>query len=267
MADDRRDHEASERFQRYLDSLFGGGRPSPDDVADADEAEMARLAAELAAARSRAQGAGDPDPAFIEQLRMRMRAADEGIHAIQEPPPVRSVSPAGVGRLRVSRRAVLQAGLGAAAGLAAGVAGGFALRQSFDEAAPDWTGDTLIGDEGVWVEVAALADLPSGAVAPFTTAAFSGFVINDGGEIRALSSACTHLGCTLHYRPDHRDLRCPCHAASFTLTGWLANSRRRWREIGPYPGDIEAYPIDLPPLARPKVKVEDGVVYVWTARA
>jgi cytochrome b6-f complex iron-sulfur subunit len=269
MADDRerRELEASERFEAYLEALLGGDRPSSEQVADADEAEMARLSAELAAAATAREAGADPDPAFVEQLRIRMRAADQGIAAVSQPPPVRDVAPGGTRTTRLTRRSVLQAGLGAAAGLAAGVAGGFVLRDALDDEAPAWPGADLVGGVGTWVEVARIEQLPDGAVIPFTTQAFSGFVVNDGGEIRALSSACTHLGCTLQYRPDFRDLRCPCHAASFTLTGWLANSRRHWREDGPYPGDAEAYPIDLPPLSRPKVKVDGDLVYVWTVRS
>ena len=56
-------------------------------------------------------------------------------------------------------------------------------------------------------------------------------------------------------------------AASFNLRGWLANGRESWRAEGPYPGDEEAYPVELPPLARPKVKVAEGRVFVWTARS
>ena len=62
-----------------------------------------------------------------------------------------------------------------------------------------------------------------------------------------------------------RDLRCPCHGASFDLAGRLANGRRGWRE-SPYPGDSAAYPLDLPDLARPRVKTEDGRIWVWTAQ-
>jgi Rieske Fe-S protein len=75
------------------------------------------------------------------------------------------------------------------------------------------------------------------------------------------------MGCTLAFRPDWQDLRCPCHGASFDLEGRLANSRSRWREEGAYRGDARAYPIELPDLPRPEVKVEDGTIYVWTAQA
>lgn len=269
MADDeRRAAESADRFDRYLDALLGAGRPSPESVDDLDEAEMARMAAELAAAGSASDGL-DPDPAFLEQLRLRMRRADEGIEAVRTSPPVREQPrPRGRRRWRLTRREVLQAGLGAAAGLAAGAAG-VALTGPRD--APPGPGDgrdaPLVGGDGFWAEVAREADLPAGSALRFSTAAFDGFVVNDAGTIRALSSTCTHMGCTLRFRPDWQDLRCPCHDASFDLAGQLANGPRAWRGSGSYPGDAQAYPIDLPDLARPQVKVEGGRIWVWTAQA
>jgi nitrite reductase/ring-hydroxylating ferredoxin subunit len=267
MADER--DPRAERFERFVDALLGDERPSPDDVADRDEAEMARLAAEMAGTTHAT--ASQPDPAFVEQLRLRMRAADDGVAAVQVPPPVRerdasAVTPAGRRPWRLSRREVLQAGLGAAAGLAAGLIGvSVTANRRADVPALGGDGELVTG-EGFWVEVAQLSDLPPGSAIRFSTAAFEGFVVNDAGEVRALSSVCTHMGCTLHFRPEWQDLRCPCHAASFDLAGRLANGRRAWREA-PYPGDARAYPLELPDLVRPKVKVTDGAVMVWTAQA
>jgi nitrite reductase/ring-hydroxylating ferredoxin subunit len=262
-----RDQDAAERFDGYLDALLGDGRPSPDAVGDRDEAEMARMAAELAASgRPGAESA--PDPAFVEQLRRRMQEADAGIDAIRQPPPVRDQPPAaeGIARWRLSRRQLLQAGFGAAAGMAAGVIG-VSLVGRRDDRSTLGGGDPLVTGDGFWTDVARLEDVPPGSALRFNTAAFDGFVVNDGGTVRALSSVCTHMGCTLHFRPDWQDLRCPCHGASFALDGRLANGRRTWRSEGAYPGDAQAYPIDLPDLVRPEVKVEDGVVWVWTAQA
>jgi nitrite reductase/ring-hydroxylating ferredoxin subunit len=121
--------------------------------------------------------------------------------------------------------------------------------------------------DGVWVAVATLADLPPGSAIRFRTVAFDGYVVNDAGTIRALSSVCTHMGCTLSYRPDWQDLRCPCHGASFNLAGELANGREGWSSGGRYRGDEQAYPIDLPPLVRPQVKISGESVLVWTAKA
>jgi nitrite reductase/ring-hydroxylating ferredoxin subunit len=267
MADDeRRVNDAADRFDGYLEALLGDGRPSPDAVGDRDEAEMARTAAELAAG-GRAADASAPDPAFVEQLRLRMREADAGIAALRVPPPVRGqAQPAGLGRWRLSRRELLRAGVGAASGLAAGLVGASLVG---DTRRPNTLGDgtDLVTGDGFWTEVALVSDVPEGSAHRFQTAAFDGFIVNDGGEIRALSSVCTHMGCTLHFRPDWRDLRCPCHGASFDLAGRLANGRRAWRAEGAYPGDARAYPIELPDLVRPRVKVEDGSVLVWTAQA
>ncbi|MDQ2674583.1 MAG: Rieske (2Fe-2S) protein [Chloroflexota bacterium] len=265
MADDPQRDPAAERFDGYLDALLGEGRPSPDDVANRDEAEMARLAAELAAT---ARGA-DPDPAFIEQLRRRMREADWGIAAVRTPPPVREAAgpqPAGTRPWNLSRRDVLRAGFGAAAGLAAGLVG-VALRQRAEQDPIDSDTAPLVAGEGFWAEVATVNDVPVGSAMRFSTPAFDGFIVNDAGQIRALSSVCTHMGCTLHFRPDWQDLRCPCHGASFDLAGRLANGRSRWRQTGGYAGDASAYPIELPDLVRPRVKVEDDRILVWTAQA
>lgn len=268
MADDERrareQAEAAERFDRYLGELLGEGRPSPDAVSGEDEAEMARMAAELAAV-ARAPADADPHPAFVEQLRRRMRQADAALESVRQPPPVRERPP--VGRWRLSRRDVLQAGLAAAAGLAAGAVGATWLGGAPRRTPIASDGGGLVAGEGFWQEVARVDDVPEGSAVRFTTPAFSGFVVNDGGEIRALSSVCTHMGCTLQFRPDWQDLRCPCHGASFNLAGQLANGARGWSARGPYAGDARAYPVNLPDLVRPTIKVEDGAILVWTAQA
>ncbi len=257
MADER--DGAPEALDRYIDTLLEGGRPAPDGLVD-DEAPTARLAAELAAAGEPTRGI--PDPAFVEQLRLRMRDADAGISSVQG-----WTLPAGaqLRRIRLTRRDLLRVGLGAAAGLAAG-AGAISILRPSTPAPLTGNGRPLVRD-GEWVAVATLADLPRGAVVRFSTVAFDGFVVNDAGTIRALSSVCTHLGCTLSYRPEWQDLRCPCHGASFNLAGELANGSSGWSGGRGYAGDTRAYPIDLPPLVRPKVKVSGDSVLVWTAKA
>ena len=254
----------AERFDNYLDALLSGERPSPDDVADRDEAEMARLAAELSAAAD--PGEGEPDPAFIEQLRLRMRNADQGIATVQEPLPLRpSATPRG--RVTITRRQLLQGGVIGAAGVAAGAVGIVLLKPEVQERPPIWDdGSGLVGADGEWVQVASAGEVPVGSAVRFSTPAFDGYVVNDDGEIRALVAVCTHLGCSLHFRPDWSDLRCACHDASFDLAGKLANGRDRWRQDGPYPGDAVAYPSELPDLVRPKLKVESGRVLVWTSK-
>jgi nitrite reductase/ring-hydroxylating ferredoxin subunit len=253
MADER-----DEALDRFIDTLLEGGRPAPDGLVG-EEAPLARLSAELAAAGTPERG--NPDPAFVGQLRLRMRDADEGITSVQG-----WTLPAGTSlhRVRLTRRDLLRVGFGAAAGLAAG-AGAIAILRPSAPKPPSQTGNLV--EDGEWVAVATLADLPLGGAVRFSTAAFDGYVVNDAGTIRALSSVCTHMGCTLAFRPEWHDLRCPCHGASFNLAGELANGSSGWSSGSAYAGDERAYPLDLPPLVRPKVKVSGEDVLVWTVRA
>lgn len=65
-----------------------------------------------------------------------------------------------------------------------------------------------------------------------------------GGDVRAFSAICTHLGCTVQYRRDLQQIWCPCHDGHFDLQG--VNVK------GPPPR----------PLPRLEAAVEDGVVWV-----
>jgi nitrite reductase/ring-hydroxylating ferredoxin subunit len=263
MAEIEHDPRA-ERFDRYLEALLAGERPSPDDVTDRDEAEMARLAAELSAAVD--PDLGDPDAAFLEQLRLRMRQADSGIAAVQEPLPLRPGIGDARSRIRVSRRQLLQAGIVGVAGLAAGAVGATTILRKPEEADLIWDdGSGLVTGEGRWFGVANLDDLPIGAALRFTTPAFEGYLVNDSGTVRALIAVCTHMGCSLHFRESWNDLRCPCHGASFDMNGHLANGRAKWRENGPYVGDDHPYPTNLPDLVRPQIKIEDRTIMVLSA--
>lgn len=39
------------------------------------------------------------------------------------------------------------------------------------------------------------------------------------GELRAFLAVCTHLNCTVGYRPKERDIHCACHLGRFDLDG------------------------------------------------
>jgi Rieske Fe-S protein len=41
----------------------------------------------------------------------------------------------------------------------------------------------------------------------------------DGQTYNALSATCTHLGCTVQYRPDLHEIWCPCHNGIYNLNG------------------------------------------------
>lgn len=58
----------------------------------------------------------------------------------------------------------------------------------------------------------------------------------DGGY-RAMSAVCTHLSCTVQYRPDLREVWCACHNGTYNLDG---------RNIsGPPPRPLEAFDVQV----------------------
>lgn len=63
-----------------------------------------------------------------------------------------------------------------------------------------------------------------------------GLLIRDAdGSYRALSAVCTHLGCTVQFRPGGRDILCACHNGVYDLDG---------RNIsGPPPRPLEVYAV------------------------
>ncbi|MGH9369167.1 MAG: ubiquinol-cytochrome c reductase iron-sulfur subunit [Thermoanaerobaculia bacterium] len=39
------------------------------------------------------------------------------------------------------------------------------------------------------------------------------------GDLRALTATCTHLACTVQYRPDRADIWCACHNGVYDING------------------------------------------------
>jgi Rieske Fe-S protein len=57
------------------------------------------------------------------------------------------------------------------------------------------------------------------------------------GEYRAMSATCTHLSCTVQYRPDLQQVWCACHNGKYNLDG---------RNIsGPPPRPLEAFDVQV----------------------
>lgn len=57
------------------------------------------------------------------------------------------------------------------------------------------------------------------------------------GEYKAMSAVCTHLSCTVQYRPDMREVWCACHNGTYNLDG---------RNIsGPPPRPLEAFDVQV----------------------
>ena len=58
-----------------------------------------------------------------------------------------------------------------------------------------------------------------------------------GGDLRAFSAVCTHLGCTVQYRPDLSHIWCACHNGHFDLRGVNI--------AGPPPRPLPGYGVDV----------------------
>ena len=58
-----------------------------------------------------------------------------------------------------------------------------------------------------------------------------------GGELRAFTAVCTHLNCTVQYRPDLGQIWCACHNGHFDLNGHNVS--------GPPPRPLDAYVVNV----------------------
>jgi Rieske Fe-S protein len=62
-------------------------------------------------------------------------------------------------------------------------------------------------------------------------------VRTEAGELRAFSAVCTHLNCTVQYRPDLSHIWCACHNGHFDLNG---------KNIGgPPPRPLDPYVVNV----------------------
>lgn len=69
--------------------------------------------------------------------------------------------------------------------------------------------------------------LPTGQIA----------LVDAGGELRAFSAVCTHLGCIVRWQPDMEHLYCACHGGMFDRGGQVAG--------GPPPRPLPQYPVEV----------------------
>ncbi len=88
------------------------------------------------------------------------------------------------------------------------------------------------------VLAAHVADLKPNTAKMFHFGTRPGLLVQtSSGEYRALSATCTHLGCTVQYRPDLREIWCACHNGMYDLNG---------RNIsGPPPRPLEAFQVQV----------------------
>jgi len=97
-------------------------------------------------------------------------------------------------------------------------------------------------------------DIPEAATLSVSAGSARALVVNSGrvvpfgsrpaivirtpdGELRAFSATCTHLDCTVQYRPDLERIWCACHNGQYDLNG---------RNVaGPPPRPLEAYDVNV----------------------
>jgi len=201
---------------RYIDRLLRRRRPDSFSPTP-DEADLARAAITLLTARP---GYDSPDPEFIDRLRHRVIDQDSerrpGWLADQRgegPTTNRAAFARGPGRRRFLAAGALTAA-GAAVGAVAErlLGGGRLVPQNPPQA-------QLISVSGIWQTVAPSKSVPEGTVLPFDLGAVTGFVRRASGRVQAVSGFCTHQGCRLDLDLPHSTLACPCHGATFSLTG------------------------------------------------
>jgi Rieske Fe-S protein len=60
---------------------------------------------------------------------------------------------------------------------------------------------------------------------------------SEEGEFRAFGATCTHLDCTVQYRPDMRRIWCACHNGSYDLNGTNV--------AGPPPRPLTRYTVNV----------------------
>lgn len=57
------------------------------------------------------------------------------------------------------------------------------------------------------------------------------------GDYRAFTAVCTHLACTVQYRPDLQEIWCPCHNGLYDLNGRNVS--------GPPPRPLQAFKVNV----------------------
>ena len=62
-------------------------------------------------------------------------------------------------------------------------------------------------------------------------------IMNNDGTYHALSATCTHLGCTVQYRSDLREIWCACHNGTYDLNGRNVS--------GPPPRPLDVFDVHL----------------------
>jgi len=219
----------AERVGAFVEDLLHGRRPRRFAATD-EELKAMQAAAGLAAGKV---GADLPSKDALDRIHQELaRRMDDS--AIVEP--------------RFNRRVWLRT-LGTAA---AAVVTGVVIDQVVGGSGVPLGGSTstpvLAPDGGQWRPVALLSDLPEGPAKPVSSGAVEAIIVNDGGNIHAVSGICTHLGCRLQPDATVRKLDCPCHQTAFSWSGKVLYYR------------LQRAPADLPQVMS---RVRDGQIEIY----
>jgi cytochrome b6-f complex iron-sulfur subunit len=190
----------ADRVAGFVEDLLRGRRPRRF-LASEEEVEAMTVAARLVAGRV---GADLPDKQALDRIHQKL---------------ARGLDDSPILEARFSRRAWLRTFGAAAAAVVAGVAIDEVVRRPAAPVQPTTGSPVLTPVAGQWRPVAALSDLPDGHAKAVSAGAVDAVVVNNGGEIHAVSGVCTHLGCRLQPDDSVRKLDCPCHQTAFAWSG------------------------------------------------
>ncbi len=88
------------------------------------------------------------------------------------------------------------------------------------------------------VLAAKVAEMKPNTAKTFRFGARPGLLIQIApNEYRAMSATCTHLGCTVQYRADLREIWCACHNGMYDLNGRNVS--------GPPPRPLETFDVQI----------------------
>jgi nitrite reductase/ring-hydroxylating ferredoxin subunit len=228
--------------RRFVEDLLRGRRPRSFRADDADVAQL-RAAITLRAAQS---GNAAPRVEFVTDLHRRLAAELAPEQTGQPLPSPHQTQPRSA--VDGTRRQLVAASSIAVAAAAVGAVVDHTLTSR--GRAPGGAGgdQTLTPNTGQWHTVSTSTDLAEGGVQGFDLGSVIGFVTRTAGHVGAVSGVCTHQGCRLAPDAAARRLDCPCHNASFAVSG-----------------ELLAHQLPVPPRALPQLRVREthGDVQVY----
>jgi Rieske Fe-S protein len=97
------------------------------------------------------------------------------------------------------------------------------------------------------IDLGKVDDVPANSSKMFKVGNKPGILIKtDAGELKAFNAVCTHLECTVQYKPDEKLIWCACHNGRYDLNGKNIS--------GPPPR----------PLAPYNVTIQKGEIFIST---